>query len=122
MSSAGPDAIDAVGRILERPEAIRRFGPGRHETLVFTNGCFDIVHKGHLSLLARARTLGDALLVAVNSDASVKRLKGAERPILPEEDRTLLLSSLRFVDAVTVFDEEELQRQRHPASSEEDPP
>ncbi len=106
MNIAGPQRLDAAGRILERAEAVRRYGPGRAERLVFTNGCFDIVHKGHLSLLARARGLGDALLVGLNSDASVRRLKGAGRPILPEADRGLLLASLRFVDAVAVFAED----------------
>lgn len=106
MSPLGPESLDSGGRILERAEAVRRYGPTRSRTLVFTNGCFDLVHGGHVSLLARARELGDALLVGLNSDASVRRLKGAGRPILPEADRGLLLASLRFVDAVTFFDED----------------
>lgn len=106
MSRAGLDPLDPTGRILERAEAVRLYGPGRSRSLVFTNGCFDIVHRGHLSLLARARGLGDTLLVGLNSDASVGRLKGEGRPILPEADRGLLLASLRFVDAVTFFDED----------------
>lgn len=106
MNLAGPELSAAAGRILERAEAVRRYGPGRPGKLVFTNGCFDIVHGGHLSLLVRARELGDTLLVALNSDASVERLKGAGRPVLPEADRALLLASLRFVDAVTVFEED----------------
>lgn len=92
-------------RVLSREEAVRRFGPGRTTRLVFTNGCFDLLHRGHLALLARARGLGDRLLVALNSDASVRRLKGPGRPLMPAEDRALLLAALRFVDAVTVFDE-----------------
>jgi D-beta-D-heptose 7-phosphate kinase/D-beta-D-heptose 1-phosphate adenosyltransferase len=106
MTLAGLEPLDAGGRVLERAEAVRRYGPTRSQKLVFTNGCFDIVHRGHLSLLARARELGDVLLVGLNSDASVRRLKGAGRPILPEADRGLLLASLRFVDAVTLFDED----------------
>ncbi len=93
-------------RVLSRREAVARYGRGRETSLVFANGCFDLLHRGHLSLLERARALGDTLLVAVNSDASVERLKGPGRPILPAHDRALLLASLRFVDAVTVFDED----------------
>ncbi|EPG66545.1 D-glycero-beta-D-manno-heptose 1-phosphate adenylyltransferase [Leptospira wolffii] len=74
--------------------------------IVFTNGVFDLVHKGHLSYLAEARDLGDCLWVGLNSDASVKRLKGPERPVHPEEDRALLLSCLSFVDFITVFGED----------------
>jgi D-beta-D-heptose 7-phosphate kinase/D-beta-D-heptose 1-phosphate adenosyltransferase len=73
---------------------------------VFTNGCFDLLHRGHASLLARARTLGDRLVVGVNSDESVRHLKGSGRPYMPVEDRAYLLASLRCVDAVTVFDED----------------
>ncbi|MBW0434829.1 D-glycero-beta-D-manno-heptose 1-phosphate adenylyltransferase [Leptospira yasudae] len=71
--------------------------------IVFTNGCFDLVHKGHITYLSQARELGDFLWVGVNADSSVKRLKGEQRPVVGEEDRALLLSNLRFVDAVTIF-------------------
>lgn len=74
--------------------------------MVFTNGCFDLLHRGHLSLLERARALGDLLVVGLNSDASARRLKGPGRPLVPEEDRAYLLASLRPVDAVTIFDED----------------
>lgn len=93
-------------RILSRAEAVRRYGRPRPFTLVFTNGCFDLLHRGHVSLLHRARTLGDRLLVGLNSDASVRRLKGAGRPLLPEGDRARLLAGLRSVDGVTVFEED----------------
>lgn len=93
-------------RILARAEAVRRYARPRSFTLVFTNGCFDLLHRGHLSLLERARSLGDRLLVGLNSDASVRRLKGAGRPVLPEGDRARLLAGLRAVDAVTVFEED----------------
>jgi rfaE bifunctional protein nucleotidyltransferase chain/domain len=74
---------------------------------VFTNGVFDILHRGHVTYLARARGLGAALLVALNSDASARRLgKGAERPINPLEDRLALVAALAAVDAVTWFDED----------------
>lgn len=74
--------------------------------VVFTNGCYDILHPGHVRLLERARGLGDRLIVAINSDASIRRLKGPQRPILAEPERAELLASLAAVDAVTVFDED----------------
>jgi D-glycero-beta-D-manno-heptose 1-phosphate adenylyltransferase len=75
--------------------------------LVFTNGCFDILHRGHVTYLAQARTLGASLLVAVNTDASVKRLgKGDDRPINTEDDRMAVLAALECVSLVTWFDEE----------------
>jgi D-beta-D-heptose 7-phosphate kinase / D-beta-D-heptose 1-phosphate adenosyltransferase len=74
--------------------------------VVFTNGCFDLLHAGHVSLLHQAATLGDVLVVAINSDASVRRLKGPQRPVVPEVDRSALLAALACVDAVTVFDED----------------
>jgi D-beta-D-heptose 7-phosphate kinase/D-beta-D-heptose 1-phosphate adenosyltransferase len=74
---------------------------------VFTNGCFDILHPGHARYLCAARELGDWLIVAVNSDRSVKAIKGAERPILPQECRAELLAALTFVDAVVIFDEDD---------------
>lgn len=76
------------------------------ETVVFTNGCFDILHSGHLQYLREAAKLGNRLVIGVNSDESVKRLKGAERPINSENDRAELLSSLDVVDGVTIFDED----------------
>jgi D-beta-D-heptose 7-phosphate kinase / D-beta-D-heptose 1-phosphate adenosyltransferase len=74
------------------------------QKMVFTNGCFDILHRGHLEYLRHARQLGDWLVVGLNSDASVKKLKGENRPINNEDDRALLLSSLEFVDRVIIFD------------------
>lgn len=71
--------------------------------IVFTNGCFDILHVGHISYLSQARSLGDFLWVGLNSDSSVKKLKGESRPINSQEDRAIMLSSLSFVDAVTIF-------------------
>src|SRR3989337_3918408 len=73
--------------------------------IVFTNGCFDILHVGHVRYLKSARALGDTLIVGLNSDASVKRIKGDKRPIVPEGERAEVLSSLRFVDYVVLFDE-----------------
>ena len=74
--------------------------------IVFTNGCFDVLHPGHLDLLARARSLGDALVVAINGDDSVKRLKGPNRPIFPETERGEILSALDAVDFVCTFNED----------------
>lgn len=76
------------------------------ETVVFTNGCFDILHLGHLQTLTRARQQGSKLVVGLNSDASVSRLKGPSRPVNKESDRALLLSGLRCVDAVVIFSED----------------
>lgn len=104
-SSGGPEE-DPASRVLERAELVRRHGRPREGRLVFTNGCFDLLHRGHASLLYRARALGDVLVVGLNSDASVRRLKGPGRPLLPERDRAWLLASLRPVDAVTVFGED----------------
>ena len=76
------------------------------QTVVFTNGCFDLLHSGHLQLLEAARAFGDALIVGLNSDASVTRLKGPERPILPATERARLLGALSNVDHVVIFDED----------------
>ncbi len=73
---------------------------------VFTNGCFDILHRGHIELLSYCKELGETVIVGINSDASVKRLKGSNRPINCQEDRKLLLESLKFVDKVIVFEED----------------
>lgn len=74
--------------------------------IIFTNGCFDILHKGHITYLAQAKDLGDILIIAINSDDSIKRLKGVDRPINKLEDRMFLLASLYFVDYVTFFNED----------------
>ncbi|MCX5800383.1 MAG: D-glycero-beta-D-manno-heptose 1-phosphate adenylyltransferase [Candidatus Eisenbacteria bacterium] len=74
--------------------------------VVFTNGCFDILHVGHVHYLSRARRLGDMLLVGLNSDASVRKLKGERRPIVPQADRAGVLCALSSVDYVCIFDEE----------------
>jgi len=74
--------------------------------IVFTNGCFDILHAGHADYLERAKSLGDFLIVGMNSDASIKKIKGEKRPVIGEEMRARLLSSLRAVDLVFIFDEE----------------
>ena len=75
-------------------------------SVIFTNGCFDILHKGHLNLLEYCRSIGDIVIVGINSDESVKKIKGENRPINSQEDRKYFLESLRFVDKVIVFEEE----------------
>lgn len=75
--------------------------------LVFTNGCFDILHRGHVTYLNFARNQGDALCLGLNSDASVKRNKGENRPINPEDDRAFVMASLEAIDSVVIFDENE---------------
>ena len=93
--------------ILTLDEAILRFGREKRNgrRIVFTNGCFDLLHPGHIGSLEQARALGDALVVGVNSDASVRQLKGAGRPVLPERERAEILAGLECVDAVVIFDE-----------------
>ena len=77
-----------------------------NKKIIFTNGCFDILHKGHVEYLAKSKDLGDILIIGLNSDKSVKKLKGESRPINNQNSRALLLSSLLFVDAVICFDED----------------
>ena len=74
--------------------------------VIFTNGCFDIIHRGHLELLKYCRSIGDKVIIGINSDKSVKRIKGNNRPINTEEDRKFLLESLVFIDQVFIFDED----------------
>jgi rfaE bifunctional protein nucleotidyltransferase chain/domain len=76
------------------------------KTVVFTNGCYDILHPGHIRLLERARSLGDVLILALNTDASVARLKGPSRPLIHEMERARMAMTLEAVDAVTFFDED----------------
>ncbi len=93
--------------VLTLEEAILRFGRGKRNgrRVVFTNGCFDLLHPGHIRSLELARALGDVLIVGLNSDASVRQLKGEGRPILPERERAEILAALESVDAVVIFDD-----------------
>ncbi len=90
----------------EEFKTIRKKLKSENKKLVFTNGCFDILHKGHAVYLNQAKSLGDVLIVGVNSDRSVKGLKGEGRPINNENDRAYLLDNLKSVDIVIIFDEE----------------
>jgi rfaE bifunctional protein nucleotidyltransferase chain/domain len=93
--------------ILTLEQAIVQFGREKRNgrCIVFTNGCFDLLHPGHIRGLEQAREMGDALLVGLNSDDSVRQLKGEGRPILPERERAEILAALACVDAVIIFDE-----------------
>ncbi len=96
-----------MGRVLELPQLLKELDRHRPASrVVFTNGCFDILHVGHTRYLQEARTYGDLLVVGVNSDASVKRLKGPKRPIQPQADRAEILAALASVSYVTIFDED----------------
>jgi D-beta-D-heptose 7-phosphate kinase/D-beta-D-heptose 1-phosphate adenosyltransferase len=100
-----PDVTAARDKVLTRAAASRALMRARRrgESIVFTNGCFDVLHIGHVRSLEQARTLGDRLIVAVNSDASVRRLKGAGRPLVPVRQRAELLAALACVDWVVTF-------------------
>jgi rfaE bifunctional protein nucleotidyltransferase chain/domain len=78
----------------------------KSQSIVFTNGCFDILHLGHIDYLSKAADMGNVLIVGLNSDSSVKKIKGANRPINKENDRALILASLNFIKAVVIFEEE----------------
>jgi len=99
---------------LETQLAIWRF---QSKKIVFTNGCFDLLHLGHIDYLSKAKDLGDILIIGVNTDNSVRRLKRAARPITDENSRSLIIASLQFVNAVVLFDEDtpyELIKQAQP--------
>lgn len=102
MSSLPPD-----DKILTRAALLDRYGRPRDLDVVFTNGCFDLLHRGHVAYLHAARLLGDLLVVGVNTDTSARRLeKGADRPLVREADRAYLVAALECVDVVTLFDED----------------
>ncbi|HTS77327.1 MAG TPA: adenylyltransferase/cytidyltransferase family protein [Bryobacteraceae bacterium] len=97
-----------MGSLYTREELVRARAAWRREgkTVVLTNGCYDILHPGHVRLLERARSLGDVLILALNTDASVARLKGPTRPLIGQGERAEMAMALEAVDAVTFFDED----------------
>jgi D-beta-D-heptose 7-phosphate kinase/D-beta-D-heptose 1-phosphate adenosyltransferase len=97
-----------MGRVVTREQLIeiRQRLKAEGKKVVFTNGCFDLIHRGHVEYLRKAKALGDVLVVGVNSDSSVRRIKGEKRPIVGEEDRAEVLAALDAVDYVCLFDEE----------------
>lgn len=101
-----PEKIDDRIVSRETASALVAFWKEAGDKIVFTNGCFDIIHFGHVRYLERAKALGNRLIVGLNSDQSVKRLKGHERPVNDEQARAVVLASLRFSDAVVIFEED----------------
>jgi len=97
-----------LGQFLNRQELVAQRAQWKREgkKVVFTNGCYDILHPGHIRLLESARSLGDVLILALNTDASVQRLKGPKRPLISQQERAELACALQAVDAVTFFDED----------------
>jgi D-beta-D-heptose 7-phosphate kinase/D-beta-D-heptose 1-phosphate adenosyltransferase len=96
-----PDKLKSRDEIASLADQARQDG----KTIVFTNGCFDLLHRGHVHVLRQARASGDLLIVGINSDRSVRSIKGATRPILPEIDRVELIAAMEMVDYVVLFDE-----------------
>ena len=118
-SASSSPPVKTFAPILDRLRLIARVAIERQNSrkIVLANGCFDFFHVGHVRYLAAAKALGDCLIVAVNSDAQVRKLKGENRPITPESERAEIISALRFVDYVTIFAEptvEELIRAVRP--------
>ena len=107
MITKPTEKVDASSLILDREVLVDRITAEKANgaRIVLANGCFDVLHAGHVRYLKGARSLGDLLVVGINSDAQVARLKGAGRPILPGRDRAELVASLEAVDLVTIFDE-----------------
>jgi len=97
-----------VGSLFSRAEIVdqRRRWKLEGKTVVFTNGCYDLLHPGHIRLLEQCRSMGDVLILALNSDDSVRRMKGPSRPLLDQQERAEVALALEAVDAVTLFDEE----------------
>lgn len=96
------EKILTTGELKKRIDRLKEEG----KTVVFTNGCFDILHVGHVRYLEEAKKLGDVLVLGLNSDSSVRAIKGPRRPVVPEEDRACVMAALESIDFVTLFDEE----------------
>ena len=117
-------ALHAEDKVVSRAELVTRVAlwKANGERVVFTNGCFDLLHVGHISLLEQAHSFGDRLIVAINSDASVSGLKGPTRPIVGETDRARVLAALAAVDAVCVFSEPDVYKRQRLDCAQEKPP
>lgn len=94
--------IKSLDELIEIRNDLRK----QNKKVVFTNGCFDILHAGHVDYISKAKEKGDVLIVALNSDSSTKRIKGTTRPIVPQHERAFIISSLKPVDYVLIFDED----------------
>ncbi len=103
MPRAAAGKILNLSSLLEERRRLKDAG----KRVVFTNGCFDVLHAGHVTFLAEARRLGDRLIVGLNSDASIKRNKGPRRPVFAQQDRALVMASLEAIDYVVIFEEDE---------------
>lgn len=108
LTQSGHDSIGSMSKIVDLQALLDARGKMKRagKRLVFTNGCFDLLHAGHVRYLSEARALGDALVVALNSDRSVRALKGEGRPILKHQERAEVIAALEAVDYVIIFDEE----------------
>ena len=97
-----------MGKVVSREElvGVRRRLKAERRSVVFTNGCFDIIHRGHVEYLSKARAMGDVLVVGLNTDASVRRLKGPSRPVVDQDDRAVVMAALAVVDYVCLFSED----------------
>jgi len=100
------DKTVALSKAIE----LRRQAKGAGRKVVFTNGVFDLLHRGHVEYLQKARELGDLLIIGLNSDASVRRIKGPQRPLCGQEDRAVVLSALSCVDHIVLFDQDTPQK------------
>ena len=98
--------IYTLPELVEQSKIWRSIG----EKIVFINGCFDLVHRGHVEVLANTADLGDRLIIGLNSDSSIQKLKGENRPIIDENSRAILLASLQFIDAIVLFSEDTPQK------------
>ena len=94
--------VKNLGQLIKIRQGLKR----QRKKVVFTNGCFDVLHRGHIECLRKAKSFGDVLVVGLNSDSSVRKIKGDKRPILPQGDRAEILASLEMVDYVVIFREE----------------
>lgn len=99
------EVINKKIHTIERIQALLNIWRFKNQKVVFSNGCFDIIHKGHIDYLAQASDLGDKLIIGLNTDRSVKAIKGNNRPLQNEQSRLTILAALKFVDAVILFDE-----------------
>ncbi len=97
-----------MGKVVSKEELVeqRRIAKPQNKTVVFTNGVYDIIHRGHLEYFLKAKSLGDILVVGINTDDSVRRIKGEKRPIVPDEDRAFIVANLSPVDYVCLFEED----------------
>lgn len=97
-----------MGKVVKKDDLIklRKDWKSSNKKVVFTNGCFDIIHRGHIEYLNKAKALGDVLVVGVNSDYSVRRIKGEKRPVVPENDRAFIVANLTPVDYTCIFDDD----------------